>query len=137
MFRLGAKLGAHMDAVRAPCKDAPSTVLTAENGGRVLTSQQLEIAAHGLTAVPGYLAGPDRAHEVRSAIGPVFAFLSLALVAWSSSVIIQRLSTSVSAGQAGHAVEELAAALIVPATAHFALIVSTEGRPSTGLASGS
>lgn len=51
-------------------------------------------------------------------------------MAWSSSVIIQRLAASVAAVQFCHGIEELAAAVIVPATAHFALVIASDGRPA-------
>ena len=97
-----------------------------------LTPQQLEVAAHSLTAVLGVWLGLTVLTRSGAPAARIFAFLALALVAWSSSVIVQRLSTSVAAGQVGHAVEELAAAVIVPATAHFSLVIATEGRPSRG-----
>jgi N-terminal 7TM region of histidine kinase len=91
---------------------------------------QLEVAAHSLTAVLGVWLGLTVLTRSRTPPARVFAFLSLALVAWSSSVIVQRLSISVSAREIAHAVEELAAALILPATAHFSLVIATEGHPS-------
>jgi hypothetical protein len=72
----------------------------------VLTPQQLEVTAQSLTAVLAVWLGLTVL--TRSAAPParVFSFLALALVAWSSSVIVQRLSTSVSAVQIAHAVED-------------------------------
>jgi hypothetical protein len=97
----------------------------------VLTpGQLLEVAAHSLTAVLGVWLGLTVLTRSGAPPARVFAFLSLALVAWSSSVIVQRLSISVSAREIAHAVEELAAALILPATAHFSLVIATEGHPS-------
>jgi hypothetical protein len=63
----------------------------------VLTPQQLEVTAQSLTAVLAVWLGLTVL--TRSAAPParVFSFLALALVAWSSSVIVQRLSTSCSA----------------------------------------
>jgi len=92
--------------------------------------QQLEVTAQSLTAVLAVWLGLTVL--TRSAAPParVFGFLALALVAWSSSVIVQRLSTSFSAAQVAHAIEELSAALIVPATAHFSLVIASEGHPS-------
>jgi hypothetical protein len=96
----------------------------------VLTPEHLEVAAHSLTAVLGVWLGLTVL--TRSAAPParVFGFLCLALVAWSSAVIVQRLSSSMSVGHVANAVEEFAAALIVPATAHFSLMIAAEGHPS-------
>ncbi len=96
----------------------------------VLTPEHLEVTAHSLTAVLGVFLGLTVLTRSRAPAARVFAFLALALVVWSSSVIVQRLSTSVSATQIAHALEELAAAVILPATAHFSLTIATEGHPS-------
>jgi hypothetical protein len=96
----------------------------------VLTPQQLEVTAQSLTAVLAVWLGLTVLTRSPAPPARVFSFLALALVAWSSSVIVQRLSTSVSAVQVAHAVEELSAALIIPATAHFSLVIATEGHPS-------
>jgi DNA-binding SARP family transcriptional activator len=96
----------------------------------MLSPEHLEVTAHSLTAILGVWLGLTVLTRSRAPASRVFGLLALALVAWSSSVIIQRLATSVAAVQAGHGIEELAAAIIVPATAHFALIVATEGHPS-------
>ena len=96
----------------------------------VLTPEHLEVAAQSLTAVLGVWLGLTVLTRSGAPPARVFGFLSLALVAWSCSVIVQRLSTSVSAAQIAHSVEELSAALIVPATAHFSLVIAAEGHPS-------
>lgn len=93
---------------------------------------QLEIAAHSLIAVLGVWLGLTVFTRSRVLQARVFSFLSLSLVVWSCAIILQRLSNSVGAAQIGHAIEETAAALIVPATAHLSLAVSSEGHPSTG-----
>src|SRR6185436_9826835 len=62
----------------------------------------------------------------------IFAFLSLALVVWSCAIILQRLSSSADAVHVGRRIEEVAAALIIPATAHLSLGVATEGHPGVG-----
>jgi len=93
----------------------------------VLTPAHLEVAAHGLTAVLGIWLGLTVLTRSTSPPARVFAFLSLALVAWSGSVIVQRLSISATAPQVGHAVEEISAALILPAVAHFSLVIATQG----------
>lgn len=96
----------------------------------VLTPELLEVTAQSLTAVLGVWLGLTVLTRSDTRAARIFGFIALALAAWSSSVIVQRLSTSISAGQIGHAVEELSAALIVPATAHFSLVIATEGHPS-------
>lgn len=98
----------------------------------VLTPEHLEVAAHSLTAILGVWLGLTVLTRFRTPLARVFAFLSLALVVWSSSIIVQRLSTSVSAALIAHAIEELTTALIVPATAHLSLVIATEGHPSRG-----
>lgn len=96
--------------------------------------QQLEIAAHSLIAVLGVWLGLTvlTRSRVRALSARIFTVLSLALVVWSCAIILQRLSSHLPAVQFGHGIEELAAALVVPATAHLSLAVATEGHPSPG-----
>ncbi len=94
--------------------------------------QQLEVAAHSLIAVLGVWLGLTVFTRSRALQARTFSFLSLSLVAWSSAIILQRLSSSEGAVQIGHAIEETAAALIVPATAHLSLAVASEGHPDVG-----
>jgi N-terminal 7TM region of histidine kinase len=96
----------------------------------VVAPVMLEVTAQSLTAVLGTWLGLTVLARSRAPHARAFVFLTLALVAWSSSVIIQRLSTSFTAAQVANGIEELAAALIVPATAHFSLMVATEGHPA-------
>jgi len=63
-------------------------------------------------------------------VARVFTFLALVLATWSSSIIVQRMTTSADAMAAGRSVEDLAAALAIGGLAHFALSVSTDGHPS-------
>jgi len=98
----------------------------------VLTPEGLEVASLSLTAVLGVWLGLTVVTRSRTPLARVFAFLCLTLVVWSSSIIVQRLSTSVSAAGTAHAVEELMTALIVPAMAHLSLVIATEGHPSRG-----
>ncbi len=96
------------------------------------TPQQFEVAAHSLIAVLGLWLGLTvftRSHALQSR---VFTVLSLALVVWSCAIILQRLSSSLSAVHTGRSIEEMAAALIVPATAHLSLAIATEGHPTIG-----
>lgn len=91
---------------------------------------RLEVAAHSLTAVLGLWVGLTVA--TRSAGSPstrVFALLALALAAWSTAVIVQRLPTLDEARRVAHAIEEVMAALAIAGTAHFSLSIATEGLP--------
>ncbi len=94
--------------------------------------QQLEVAAHSLIAVLGLWLGLTVFTRSRALAARVFTFLSVALVVWSCAIILQRLSSSVPAVHIGRAIEETAAALIVPATAHLSLAIATEGHPTVG-----
>jgi hypothetical protein len=96
----------------------------------VPSPEQLEVAAHSLIAVLGVWLGLTVFTRSRALQARTFSFLTLALVVWSSSIILQRLSISTGAVQIAHAIEETAAALIVPATAHLSLAVASEGHPS-------
>lgn len=92
--------------------------------------QQLEIAAHSLIAVLGLWLGLTVFTRSRALASRVFTVLSLGLVVWSCAIILQRLSSSPDAVHTGRSIEELAAALIVPATAHLSLAIATEGHPA-------
>jgi DNA-binding SARP family transcriptional activator len=98
----------------------------------VPSPEQLEVAAQSLIAVLGAWLGLTVFTRSRALPGRMFTFLSLSLVVWSCAIILQRLSTSASAVQIGHAIEETAGALIVPATAHLSLAIATEGHPTGG-----
>ncbi len=96
------------------------------------TPQQLEIAAHSLIAVLGLWLGLTVLIRSRALASRVFTVLSLALAVWSCAIILQRLSSSAGAIHTGRSIEEMAAALIVPATAHLSLAIATEGHPTIG-----
>ncbi len=96
------------------------------------TPQQLEVAAHSLIAVLGLWLGLTVFTRSQALASRVFTALSLALAVWSCAIILQRLSSSASAVHAGRSIEEIAAALIVPATAHLSLTIATEGHPTIG-----
>lgn len=90
----------------------------------------LEIAAHGVTAVLATWLGLlvlTRAARARGA--PVFGALCAALVAWSVAIVVQRL-TADPAGviPALNTIEDVAAFLLPPLTAHIAIAVAFEGR---------
>ena len=96
----------------------------------MLTPEHLEVAAHSLTAVLAAWLGLTVVTRTRAPAARLFGLICLGLVAWSGSIIVQHLTTSAAVLPIGHGVEELAAALLVPLTAHFSLIIATEGRPS-------
>ena len=96
------------------------------------TPQQLEVAAHSLIAVLGLWLGLTVFTRSRALPSRVFTVLSLALAVWSCAIILQRLSSSASAVHGGRSIEEMAAALIVPGTAHLSLAIASEGHPTIG-----
>lgn len=96
-----------------------------------MTPAILEVAAHSLAAVLGIWLGLTVLTRAASPASRVFALLSLSVATWSSSIIVQRVSISATAGTAGHFVEELMAALAIAATAHFSLAIGTESGPSS------
>jgi hypothetical protein len=96
------------------------------------TPEQLEVAAHSLIAVLGVWLGLTVFTRSRALQSRIFTFLSLALVTWSCAIIVQRLSGQLPVVQFAHAIEEMASALIVPATAHLSLAIATEGHPTGG-----
>jgi DNA-binding SARP family transcriptional activator len=112
-------------------RDRPDAPALAEDVC-VPSPQQLEVAAHSLIAVLGVWLGLTVFTRSRALQARTFSLLSLSLVVWSSAIILQRLSSSAGAVQIAHAIEETAAALIVPATAHMSLAVASEGHPSIG-----
>lgn len=96
------------------------------------TPLQLEVTAHTLIAVLGLWLGMTVATRSRALPSRIFTLLSFSLVVWSCAIIVERLSTLDAAVVIGHAVEESAGALIVPATAHLCLAIATEGHPGAG-----
>jgi hypothetical protein len=98
---------------------------------RMTMADFLEVTAHALTAILGLWLGLTVLTRSRTRYGSVFAVLALALAAWSTSIIVQRLTSQPAATNVAlHAIEELTAAIVIPATAHFSLLIATDGRPS-------
>jgi hypothetical protein len=95
----------------------------------VSTGELFEITAHSLTAVLGVWLGLTVITRSQGPGGRLFAALSLTLAVWSSAIIVNKLSESETAATAGRNIEELAAALVIPATAHLALVIASEGHP--------
>jgi len=90
----------------------------------------LEVVAQALSALLAVWLGLTVATRSDLPVARVFTFLALVVATWSSSIIVQRMTTSADAAAAGRSVEDLAAALAIGGLAHFALSVSTDGHPS-------
>lgn len=91
----------------------------------------LEIAAHGVTAILATWLGIlvlTRAQDVRGS--RVFGFLCALLVLWSTSIIVQRTTGDPSVVPPANILEDIAAWLLPPATAHIGFLIAGEGRPS-------
>lgn len=91
---------------------------------------QLEVGAHSLTAVLGVWLGLTVATRSSTPAARTFAFLTLVLATWSSSIVLQRLTNAPGAVAPARALEELAAAISLGATMHFSLVIATDGRPA-------
>ena len=91
---------------------------------------QLEVIAQALSAILGVWLGLTVGTRSRSPAARVFAMLALVLATWSSSIVLQRLTTSPDAAVPARALEELMAALGLGGIAHFALVIATDGHPS-------
>ena len=94
------------------------------------TPTLVEVAAQALSALLATWLALTVATRSALPVARVFTFLALVLAVWSSSIIVQRLTTSPEALAVGRSVEDLAAALAIGGLAHFALSVATNGRPS-------
>ncbi len=93
--------------------------------------EQLEIVAHGLTAILAMWLGLvvlTRSTVRRGA--RLFALLALYLVVWSVAIIIQRLTTEPGVVAPLNAIEDVAAFLLPVTTLHVALVLTVEGRRS-------
>ena len=92
-------------------------------------AEQLEIGAHGITAILATWLGLivlTRAGRQRGARS--FAFVTALLTVWSLAIIIERLSNDPGVDVAFNAVEDVAAFLLPAATLHVALVLTVEGR---------
>jgi DNA-binding SARP family transcriptional activator len=96
-----------------------------------LQPEQLEIIAHGVTAILATWLGlivltrAGRRPGARS-----FVFLTSLLVIWSLAIIIERLTGDDSIRPPVNAIEDVAAFLLPAATLHVALNLTVEGRRS-------
>ena len=96
---------------------------------QLTVSQQLELIAHGITAVLATWLGLTvfvRSRDQRGA--PVFGGLMLLLGTWSVSIMIQRLTGDPAVLTAVRPIEIATAYLLPVATLHIALAISVEGR---------
>ncbi|MCJ7711986.1 MAG: hypothetical protein MUQ32_14285 [Chloroflexi bacterium] len=90
----------------------------------------LEVAAQALSALLAVWLGLTVATRSSLPVARVFTFLALVVATWSSSIILQRLSTSLEAREVGRSIEDIAAALAIGGLAHFALAIATDGHPA-------
>ena len=96
-------------------------------------ADQLEILAHGITAILAtWLGLLVLTRASRSPGAPIFSLLCLLLVTWSMAIIVQRLGDP-DLRQPINLIEDAAAFLLPPVTAHLAISVAFERRYS-GLA---
>jgi hypothetical protein len=91
-------------------------------------AEQLEIAAHGVTAILGTWLGLTVAVRARRLpAARVFGFLALFLVTWSVAIVVQRFSSIPVVDRVGNVFEDAGAFLVIAATPHIAVALSTEG----------
>ncbi len=91
-------------------------------------SEQLEIAAHGVTAILGSWLGLTVAVRARRLpAARVFGILALFLVTWSVAIIIQRFSGVPAVDRVANALEDVGAFLVIAATLHIAVSLAAEG----------
>lgn len=95
-------------------------------------SEQLEIVAHGVTAILAIWLGLIVVTRAGRRPGArVFAMLTACLVVWSVAIIVQRLTRQPeTVGVPLNAIEDVAAFLLPAATLHIALVLAVEGRRS-------
>ncbi len=90
--------------------------------------EQLEIAAHGVTAILGTWLGLTVAVRARRLpAARVVGFLTLFLVTWSVAIIVQRFSSVPAVDRVANVFEDAGAFLVIAATPHIAVSLSTEG----------
>ena len=94
------------------------------------TPKLLEIAAQAVSALLAVWLGLTVATRSGSPAGRSFTLLALVVATWSSSIILQRLTTSEAVRAGGRSIEDIAAALAIGGLAHFALETATHGHPT-------
>ncbi|MGH2429473.1 MAG: histidine kinase N-terminal 7TM domain-containing protein [Candidatus Limnocylindria bacterium] len=94
--------------------------------------EQLEIVAQGMTAVLATWLGLTVAVRAPRQPGSrAFTFLTLLLVIWSVSVVVQRLTADQALERPLNAVEVAAAFLLPPAVLHVAMAITAQTRRSS------
>lgn len=102
--------------------------LPLERGGRIWVAEQLEVAAHGVTAILGTWLGLTVAIRARHLpAARVFGLICLFLVTWSVAIIVQRLSPAATVDRVANGFEEMGAFLVIAATPHIAASLAAEG----------
>ncbi|HSM38368.1 MAG TPA: hypothetical protein VK838_03480 [Candidatus Limnocylindrales bacterium] len=90
---------------------------------------QLEIAAHGVTAILATWLGLTvmvRARRLPAA--RIFGLMALFLVLWSVAIIVERISDVEIAKRVANGFEDVGAFGVIAATPHIAVAISSEGR---------
>jgi len=96
-----------------------------------IVAADLELIAHGITAVLAtWLGLVVLTRAGRQPGGRIFAFITACLVAWSVSILVQRLSTQPDVDRPMRAIENAAAYLLPAAVLHIALVLALERRRS-------
>ena len=96
-----------------------------------MNPEQLEIVAHGVTAILATWLGlmvVTRAGRQPGA--PIFGAVTALLVIWSVAILVQRLTQDATVISPVNAVEDMAAFLLPAVTLHIALALTVEGRRS-------
>ena len=100
--------------------------------GGTPTADQLEIVAHGATAILATWLGLTVITRARGRPGSaVFGLLCAYLVAWSVAVIVQRLTDNPAVIRPMNALENIGAYMLPAGTLHISLALAVEGRRST------
>ena len=89
-----------------------------------------EVIAHSATAVLAVWLGLTVVSRSPAPPARIFGFVALTIAAWSTSVIVVRLSSAPAASSVARASEELTAALVIAGAAHLALAIASEGHAS-------
>lgn len=91
----------------------------------------LEIGSHGLTAILATWLGVTVVTRARGLhASRVFAWLTLLLAAWSTAIVVERLSGDPTVDRIFNDVEDITAFLLPAATLHIVLVFTVEGWPS-------
>jgi hypothetical protein len=94
-------------------------------------AEQLEIGAHGVTAILAtWLGLMVLTRSARQAGARTFAFLAALLTLWSVAIIVERLTGNPAVATDLNGVEDASAFLLPAATLHVALSLTVEGQRS-------